>query len=173
MEYLSKNCDNLKWNIAYSLASGEEVGAGGAAVGTINVMPDAAFVLDVDFAAQPGVSGSGAGKLGDGPMIAISGATDRPLTDALIEFARKRAEIPDGRLGRRHRHERRRSQYRPRGVPTAVVSLPLRNMHTYSEVIDTKDIEYTGDLLGEFIADPDGLACGTKMRRRRCYEPGR
>ncbi|NLZ37265.1 MAG: M42 family metallopeptidase [Clostridiales bacterium] len=158
MEYLSKNCDNLKWNIAYSLASGEEVGAGGAAVGTINVMPDAAFVLDVDFAAQPGVSGSGAGKLGDGPMIAISGATDRPLTDALIEFARKKERkfqtvVSAGGTGTNADEVNIALE----GVPTAVVSLPLRNMHTYSEVIDTKDIEYTGDLLGEFIADPDGL----------------
>ncbi len=158
MEYPSKNCPELKWNLAYSLASGEEVGAGGAAVGAINVMPDAAFVLDVDFAAQPGVSGDGTGKLGDGPMIAISGATDRPLTDALIEFARKKERkfqtvIAAGGTGTNAEEVNIALE----GVPTAVVSLPQRNMHTYSEVIDTKDIEYTGDLLGEFISDPNGL----------------
>ncbi|NLB15715.1 MAG: M42 family metallopeptidase [Clostridiales bacterium] len=158
MEYLSKNGGEHRWNLAYSLASGEEVGAGGAAVGTINVMPDAAFVLDVDFAAQPGVGGSSTGKSGEGPMIAISGATDRPLTDALIEFAKKKERkfqtvIAAGSTGTNADEV----NIALGGVPTAVVSLPLRNMHTYSEVIDTKDIEYTGDLLGEFIADPDGL----------------
>ncbi|MCS6911576.1 MAG: hypothetical protein NZM11_13555, partial [Anaerolineales bacterium] len=41
------------------------------------------------------------------------------------------------------------------GVPTAVIGLPLRNMHTPVEVIAVKDVQRAGRLLAEFIAGLD------------------
>jgi endoglucanase len=37
------------------------------------------------------------------------------------------------------------------GVPTALVSIPLRNMHTDAEVVDTADIESAAALIYEYI----------------------
>ena len=37
------------------------------------------------------------------------------------------------------------------GVRTALLSIPLRSMHTPVEVIDTKDIDLTAELLAVFI----------------------
>ena len=37
------------------------------------------------------------------------------------------------------------------GVKTALLSIPLRYMHTQVEVIDTKDVEYTAELIAAYI----------------------
>ena len=42
------------------------------------------------------------------------------------------------------------------GVPTGIISIPLRYMHTMVESVDLTDIERSGRLLGEFIARLDG-----------------
>ncbi|MEJ2266408.1 MAG: hypothetical protein P8X95_23425, partial [Anaerolineales bacterium] len=41
------------------------------------------------------------------------------------------------------------------GIPTMVVSIPLRYMHTPVEVVALKDISRTGHLLAEFITQLD------------------
>ena len=37
------------------------------------------------------------------------------------------------------------------GIPTAVVGLPLRNMHTVYETVDVRDIESSAKLIAEYI----------------------
>ena len=46
------------------------------------------------------------------------------------------------------------------GIPSMLLSIPLRYMHTPVEVIAIKDVQRTGRLLAEFIAglDPDFLS---------------
>jgi endoglucanase len=41
------------------------------------------------------------------------------------------------------------------GIPTALLSLPLRYMHTPVETVALKDVERTGKLMAEFIAHLD------------------
>lgn len=41
------------------------------------------------------------------------------------------------------------------GIPTALLSIPLRYMHTPVEVVNTKDLERTGRLMALFIAGLD------------------
>jgi endoglucanase len=41
------------------------------------------------------------------------------------------------------------------GVPTGLIAIPLRYMHTMVETINTKDVERTGRLLAEFITRLD------------------
>lgn len=76
------------------LCSGrEEVGGQGAVTGTYAVNPTHAIAVDVSFAEQPGVPPEECGKLGGGPMIGISPALNRVMTDELIETAKK-SHIP-------------------------------------------------------------------------------
>ena len=37
------------------------------------------------------------------------------------------------------------------GVKTALLSIPLRYMHTANEIISLKDVEYTGRLIAEYL----------------------
>ena len=41
------------------------------------------------------------------------------------------------------------------GIPTALLSVPLRNMHSPVETCDLRDIQRTGRLLAQFIASLD------------------
>jgi endoglucanase len=41
------------------------------------------------------------------------------------------------------------------GIPTMVICIPLRYMHTPVEIVSMKDIQRTGRLLAEFIAGLD------------------
>jgi endoglucanase len=42
------------------------------------------------------------------------------------------------------------------GIPTALLGVPLRNMHSPVETVDLRDIERAGRLLAQFIASLDG-----------------
>ena len=37
------------------------------------------------------------------------------------------------------------------GIPSGVVSIPLRNMHTQAEIIDWQDVESTASLLAAYV----------------------
>ena len=39
------------------------------------------------------------------------------------------------------------------GIPTGLVSIPLRSMHTPCEVVDLTDVEAVSDLLTEFVKE--------------------
>jgi endoglucanase len=41
------------------------------------------------------------------------------------------------------------------GIPTGLVGIPLRYMHTMVETLDMNDIDRSGRLLGEYIARLD------------------
>lgn len=41
------------------------------------------------------------------------------------------------------------------GVPTALISIPLRYMHTQVEVIDLQDVENTARLMAEYIKEAE------------------
>ena len=160
MEYLDENApdDRLEWNVAYSLASGEEIGETGAAIGARTVVPDAAIVLDVGFGTAPDV-GKGCGRLGEGAVISLSASTDRFLTDSLLKFAEdKKITVHSIVESSGTGTDADAVNTALCGVPAAVVSVPLLNMHTASEIIDIKDIETTGSLLGAFIAERGGLS---------------
>jgi tetrahedral aminopeptidase len=42
------------------------------------------------------------------------------------------------------------------GIPTGLLSIPIRNMHTPAETVVLKDIERTARLLASFVAGLDG-----------------
>ena len=137
---------------------GEETSGRGAFYAGANEKPDCAIIVDVTYASD----GIGAGqvygeiKLNGGPVLCHGSTINRKLNDLLEETGKKHniniqwegtggATYTDGD-----------SLYKTgMGVPFALVSIPLRYMHSPSEVGSLKDIQDCIDLIANFLVDLD------------------
>ena len=146
---------NHSWDVYAAATVQEEVGLRGATTAANHIEPDCAIALDVGFAEQPGVT-TGAGKLGDGPLLGIGANFHPRMVQRLQDIAAYydiswQSDIMPGRTGT----DAWAIQVSRSGVPTALLSIPLRNMHSPVETLDLKDIERAGRLLAHFICALD------------------
>ncbi len=137
------------FHVVLSVSAMEETSLiGGAPVAAFAVEPDLALVIDVGFANTPGIDKEATLKFGGGPGISISAATDRKLTRRLMALAGDR-EIPftavaePGATGT----NADAIALTGAGIPTAGIALPLKSMHTYTEVVSVRDMEETARLV--------------------------
>jgi putative aminopeptidase FrvX len=141
------------WDVWAVASSQEEVGALGAAGSAFEIRPSMAIVVDVTFAKGPGTSDWSAFPLGKGPTIVMGPNIHPALHKAMKELADK-LEIPHA-LEYTPTHSGTdgwATQVSAEGIPTLVLGIPLRYMHTPVEVVALKDIQRAGRLLAEFIA---------------------
>ena len=140
------------WDVFAVATTQEETGLKGAIASAYGVAPDIAVALDVTFGAQPGVSDVEAFPLGEGPTIGIGPNFHPALVTRLKEVA-KTHEIPHhldpipGRSGT----DAWAIQVTCEGVPTALVSVPIRYMHQPVETLAVQDVERAGRLLAAFV----------------------
>lgn len=131
----------------------EEVGLRGAIVSAYDIVPDMAIAVDVGFAGGPGIPESRSIAMGKGPAIAL-GANIHPRLHKLLVDTAKEYGIPyqiepmPGASGT----DGWALQVVRGGIPTAVVSIPLRSMHTSVEVVDVEDVRNTARLLAHVAA---------------------
>jgi endoglucanase len=141
------------WDVYAVATVQEEVGLYGALTSAFGVVPDAAIAIDVTWAEQPGASNDETFPIGKGPTIGIGPNFHPALHKALVEAA-KAHEIPyhvepmPGASGT----DAWAIQISREGIPTALLSIPERYMHSPVEVVAVKDVERTGRLLAHFIA---------------------
>lgn len=142
------------WDVYATATVQEEVGLRGAATAADAIDPDCAIALDVGFAEQPGVALGG--KLGGGPQLGI-GANFHPKMVARLQEVASYYDIPwqSDIVPARSGTDAWAIQVARGGVPTALLSLPLRNMHSPVETLDLKDIERCGRWLAHFISQLD------------------
>ncbi len=142
----------LPFNVVFAFTDAEELGNRGAMTTSFDVAPDESIVLDVSFADAPDVSSNDCGKLSGGAMIGMSPILDKAISKKLIDTEKQnnlpyQTEIMGGRTGTNADVISTSKS----GVKTALVSIPLRNMHTDCEIIDIKDIENVCNLLENYI----------------------
>jgi endoglucanase len=129
----------------------EEIGAHGARVMAYGLEPDLAVVVDVTHATDaPGVDPGELGEhgLGSGPVITRGAVVSRALNDLLDEVAAAEGiEVAIEVSGRQTGTDADTVHLSRKGVPTAVVSIPLRYMHSPVEVVQLSDVEATIKLL--------------------------
>jgi len=132
----------------------EEVGHRGAKAGAYYVSPDYCIALDVTHAHTPDAGKEKTVEFGGGPAIGIGPDMNRKLSKQLIAFSEKR-KIPYQIevLPKSSGTNLREIQVTKGGVATALLSLPLKYMHTSSETIKLSDAVATGDLLAEFLME--------------------
>jgi len=145
------------WDVWAVASSQEEETFGGAQTSTFQLRPSIAVAVDVTFAKGPGASGWETFPLGRGPTLGLGPNIHPFLHKRFIEIAKK-AEIPYAiePMPRMSGTDATSMQVTAEGVPTMVVSIPVRNMHTPVEVISLKDIQRAGRLLAEFVAGLEG-----------------
>ncbi len=145
------------WNVYAMATVQEEVGLRGSGVGAYGLGANLAVAVDATFGRTPGVTEASAYPLGEGPTIAWGPNFHPQLFDRLVEVA-EAEEIPyqvepiPGRSGT----DAWAIQVSREGVPCALVSPPLRNMHTPVETVCIKDVERTARLLAAFAGGLDG-----------------
>jgi endoglucanase len=134
--------------------SQEEIGVRGATTATYLVNPHIAVAIDVGHATDhPDCDNRkfGETKLGGGPII-CRGANINPKIYQRLVAAAKKADVPYQLEAdpRPTGTDARAIQMGRGGVATGLVSIPLRYMHTPSEVVDLEDVERCVKLLVEF-----------------------
>ena len=143
----------------------EEVGIRGATVSTYGIVPDIGIALDVGHGDIPGVPAYDTLPLGKGSGIAIGPQVHPQIYDRLLKIAKQwgipygiePATSPAGT-------DAYAIQITQQGIPTALISLPLRYMHTPVETLEWSDLEAAARLLAMFICSIDsefveGLRC--------------
>ena len=142
----------LPCNVTILLSDAEEIGGSGAKTKTFKNFPNEAVVVDVSFGKAPDIEPEKTGTLGDGAMLGISPLLSQSVTDGLKKAAESggfkyQYEVMGGKTGTNADHVALTRS----GVPTGLLSIPLRNMHTPVEVIDIVDIESVAAILAEYI----------------------
>jgi len=133
----------------------ETFGQAGAKTAGFASGVDAAIVVDVSFAQAPGLSPQEApGKLSGGVMIGLSPALDEGMGEALCCLAEDKniphtMEVMGGRTGTNADSLHAVAA----GIPCALLSIPLRNMHTSAEIVDRRDIEAAAQLMAAYIRE--------------------
>lgn len=147
---LLKDNETPSFTVVFSVQ--EELGERGAKTAAFNIDPDIALAVDVSFAYTQGDCEYKCGKLGMGPMIGISPSLSRALSEKLISVCRDQ-EIPYQTEIMNNLTSTNADQFsvNKSGCIAGTVSIPLKYMHTPSEIIKIDDLEYTGRLLAEFI----------------------
>jgi endoglucanase len=139
------------WDVWFAATVQEEVSYAGAATSAFALRPDLAIVLDVTYGKGPGSSGWEYFPLGGGPTLGIGPHIHPFLLKQLRELADK-LEIPYAiePMPETSLTETAAVQLSAAGVPTAVVSIPIRYMHSPVEVAALIDIQRAARLLTEF-----------------------
>jgi endoglucanase len=141
------------YDVYFAATSQEEVGLRGANIAAYNINPDLAIVIDVCHGEIPGSSKEETFPLGKGPAVAVGPNLHKGLTKKMIELAKEenipyQIDVEPGNTGT----EAWAVQVSRSGIPTLLVSIPLRYMHTVIETLDVKDIKNTARLVSRFIS---------------------
>lgn len=142
---LKENKKKLPFGLYITNSVQEEIGLRGAEMITQRIKPNVAIVTDVTHdTTTPMIEKktNGLTKIGDGPVISYAPAVQNKLRNLLIDTAEKN-QIPFQRMAssRMTGTDTDAFAYSNGGVASALISLPLRYMHTTVEMVHRDDVE--------------------------------
>ncbi|MEZ4818314.1 MAG: M42 family metallopeptidase [Flavobacteriaceae bacterium] len=152
---LHENKKKLPFGLYITNSVQEEIGLRGAEMITQRIKPNVAIVTDVTHdTTTPMIDQKvqGLAKIGSGPVIAYAPAVQQKLRDLIVETAEKN-KIPFQRsaLSRATGTDTDAFAYSNGGVASALISLPLRYMHTTVEMVHRDDVENVIKLIYESL----------------------
>ncbi len=142
---LKENKKTLPFGLYVTNSVQEEIGLRGAEMITQRIKPNVAIVTDVTHdTTTPMIDVKKAGhiEMGKGPVVAYAPAVQQKLRDLITETAEEN-KIPFQRsaLSRATGTDTDAFAYSNGGVASALISLPLRYMHTTVEMVHRDDVE--------------------------------
>jgi putative aminopeptidase FrvX len=140
-----------QWELAAVAAVQEETTFGGSRTSAFSLEPDAAIVVDVTHATDaPGIDVKEAGKheLGSGPVISRGSNLNAKLFELLHETAEKdKIPFTVEASGRATGTDADAVHLSRGGVPTGLVSIPIRYMHSPVELVQLDDVHACARLI--------------------------
>ena len=130
----------------------EETTFAGAATSAFQLQPSLAVTIDTTFASGPGAEGWQTFALDQGPTLGY-GPNVHPALYRRFKQLAEGLQIPHSTefLPTDSGTENMRVQVTAEGIPSMIVSIPIRYMHTPVEMVSTRDIRRAGRLLAEFV----------------------
>ena len=152
---LKGNKNKLPFGLYIVNAVQEEVGLRGAQMIANRIKPDVAIVTDVCHdTGTPMINKIEQGDLksGEGPVLTYGPAVQNNLLNLIIDTAKnKKVPFQRAAASRATGTDTDAFAYSNDGVPSALISLPLRYMHTTNEMCRKEDVENTIKLIYETI----------------------
>lgn len=152
---LKENKKKLPFGLYITNSVQEEVGLYGADMIADTIKPNIAIVTDVTHdTSTPFIEKKKEGdqKCGDGPVIFHAPSVHHHIRDLIVETAKKK-KIPFQRAAasRATGTDTDAFAHSNGGVPSALISLPLRYMHTTVEMVDQQDVQNVIKLIYETL----------------------
>jgi tetrahedral aminopeptidase len=152
---LSENKKKLPFGLYIVNAVQEEIGLRGAEMISRRLKPDLAICTDVTHDTQSPMYNkkeSGNMKAGNGPVLCYGPAVQNNVLKMIIETAQKK-KIPFQRqaVSRSTGTDTDSFAYSAEGVASALISLPLKYMHTTVEMVHKDDVENVIQLIYEVL----------------------
>ncbi len=152
---LKENKKTLPFGLYVTNAVQEEIGLRGAEMITHTIQPNVAIVTDVTHDTTTpmiDMKVQGEAEIGKGPVIAYAPAVQQKLRDLITDTAEEK-KIPFQRaaLSRATGTDTDAFAYSNGGVASALISLPLRYMHTTVETVHREDVENVIKLIYETL----------------------
>lgn len=152
---LYENKNILPFGLYITNSVQEEIGLRGAQMIAERIQPNVAIVTDVTHdTTTPMIDQKvqGTAEIGKGPVVAYAPAVQQKLRDRITETAEKK-KIPFQRaaLSRATGTDTDAFAYSGSGVASALISLPLRYMHTTVEMVHREDVENVIKLIYETL----------------------
>ncbi len=149
------------WDLIVVATAQEETRLLGAYTSAFAKQPDAAIAIDVTFGKGAMLNDTNSFDLGGGPVLGIGPNVHPGMHKALADAAKKlEMKTQPETHTRGSGTDAFGLQVAREGIPTGLVSIPLRYMHTMVETIDTKDVDRVGRLLAELLCDLDNEFLG-------------
>ena len=149
-----KELKNIKHenDIIILASTQEETFLTGVTTAAYTLRPDAAFVIDATHGDMPDAPKERTSQLGKGPEISIGPNLHPRMVGKCFEIAEENCipfqkMVESGDTGT----EAWATQVSAYGIPTVLISVPVRYMHTPVETVNIQDIKYTAKIVTQFL----------------------
>jgi tetrahedral aminopeptidase len=151
-----------EWDVWAVATVQEETHYAGAATSAFQLRPDLAIAIDTTFGKGPGANGWQTFPLGSGPTLGV-GPNIHPFLFNRFRLIAERLDIPYAPeiMADSSGTDAMAMQVTAAGIPTFVLSIPIRYMHTPVEMVALKDIQFAGRLLAEFVTSLEPAFLGS------------